>query len=113
MGKTITNEPDVSAARKRVGELASDMLKERISFIEGARELSSLRFDAAADENDVDFMVFVGIDSESDHLPIGDQKKLWSSESLLKLQPEIDETVDWAKRVGKDACISLSKRFGA
>ena len=113
MGKTVTNEPCVAAVRKRIAAIAGDMLSGQKPFLEGARELSSLRHEAAVDEDDEDFLVFVAIDSDTDSLPIGDQRKHWSHESLLKLQPEIDEAIAWAKAVGSDACASLLKRVGA
>ena len=113
MDKTVTNESYLAAARKRVAAVASDMLSGQTPFLEGARELSSLRHEAAVDEGDEDFLVFVAIDSDTDSLPIGDQRKHWSHESLLKLQPQIDDAIAWAKAVGSDACTSLLKRFGA
>jgi hypothetical protein len=113
MGKTVTNESYVADVRKRVAALASEMLSGQTPFLEGARELVSLRHEAAVEDDDADFLVFVRIDSDTDSLPIGDQRRHWSHGSLSKLQPEIDEATAWAKAVGTDACASLSSRFRA
>lgn len=50
-------------------------------MVEGARRLSGLRHDVRADD-DPDFLMFVGIDSESDGFPIGESRSLWDAAAL-------------------------------
>lgn len=66
MSTVITNETYTLSVRKRVGAVAFGMLSGEVGFIEGAIELASLRHEAAVEENDSDFMVFVVIASETD-----------------------------------------------
>ena len=99
--------------RNRVAAVARGMLSGDINFLEGAIELVSLRHKAEVEEADPDFMVFVVIESETDNLPIGKSRELWSKEALIKHQPEIDASVIWAKRIGTTACQSLIERFHA
>ncbi len=111
MTEHITNERYVASVRERVVAIARSMLEGSFSFLEGARTLSALRFEAAVREDDSDFMTFVAIDSETDDLPLGDVCKYWSKEALDKLDPEIKEAEEWAKNFGFKACESLVRRF--
>ena len=113
MSTVITNESYTLSVRKRVGALASGMLNGDVGFLEGAIELASLRHEAAVEETDPDFNAFVAISSETDNLPIGASRALWSKEALAKHQPEIDAAIVWAKKVGMAACQSLARRFHA
>lgn len=113
MSTVITNESYILSVRKRVGAVAFGMLSGEVGFIEGSIELASLRHEAAVEENDPDFMAFVVIASETDNLPTGASRALWSKEALAKHQPEIDAAIMWAKKVGLAACYSLAGRFHA
>lgn len=90
MPAALTNENYTLSVRKRVGAVAFGMLNGEVEFLEGAIELASLRHEAAIEENDTDFNAFVVIASETDNLPIGASRALWSKEALAKHQPEID-----------------------
>ncbi|AMC34456.1 DUF2489 domain-containing protein [Janthinobacterium sp. B9-8] len=113
MSIIITNESDVLSVRKRIGVIAFSMLDGEVGFLDGAIELASLRHEAAVEENDPDFMVFVVIASEIDHLPIGEPRVFWCKEALTKHQPEIEAKNAWAKSVGMSACLHLAERFYA
>ena len=98
-------------ARREIGRVAVAMLKGATSFIEGSRELSQLHFIAGL-EDDPDLIAFVGIDSETDALPMGELRKMWNADALAKLQPEIDRAEAWARKFGHSHCERLAKRFG-
>jgi hypothetical protein len=57
-------------ARLEIGRTARAIRDGVISYIEGAREITSLG-PAAGLERDPDVTLFIGISSESDALPIG------------------------------------------
>jgi len=97
--------------RKQVVAAAQAMLNGRLSFLVGSRKLAALRHEAGISVDDADFMVLVGIDSETDELPLGAVRIHWDVEALTMLQPEIDEAERWAAKVGVDACTSLIARF--
>ena len=98
-------------ARNEIGRVADAMLSGATSFIEGARKLSGLRFSANL-EQDPDLVPFVAIDSETDELPIGEVRKLWSADALERFQPKIARAEEWARQVGYSHCEQLAKRFG-
>lgn len=112
MSKYTTHEEYVHAMREQVVATAQAMLTGRLSFLVGSRKLAALRHEAGISVDDADFMIFVGIDSETDELPLGAVRVHWDVEALARLQPEMDEAEQWAAKVGADACASLIARFG-
>src|ERR1700677_209467 len=62
------------------------------------------------------FVVFVLVDSETDHLPLDpEEKKLWNPQVLIEKEKEIAEYTVWAeglKRNPRIACEAVIKRFG-
>jgi hypothetical protein len=112
MAERMTHQEYVEDVRCRIVEVARRMLEKRLSFIEGARELSELSHEADVAKDDDDFEVFRLIDSETDALPRGEVRKHWSDSALRKLQPEIKRAERWACKEGTEACVRLIKRFG-
>jgi len=108
----MINEKIVEKARADIGSIAADMLDELTDYIEGSIKLSRLRFDSDL-EDDKDLLVFVAIDSETDHLPFGDVREKWSLDALKRLEPEINKTIEWAKNLSLENCKSLAERFNA
>ena len=89
------------------------MLDESIHHLEGAIELSRLRHDAEVEVRDSDFQAFVLVSSETDDLPIGDQRRHWSKEALERHESEMRRSIQWAKEVSLAECKSLAERFSA
>lgn len=109
----MSHEEYVEKKRERVHELASGMLDGSVHYLEGAIELSSLRFEVEVSEDDQDFMAFTAVASEIDHLPIGAPRQYWSKVALKRHEPEIQEAIKWAKEFSLPQCRSLSERFSA
>jgi hypothetical protein len=86
------------------------MLAGNQTFIEGSRLIFELSFSAQL-ERDPDILPFVGIFSETDALPVGQERKLWNADALTRLQPEIERLESWARGFGTPHCHSLIKRF--
>lgn len=112
MSEYITNEQHTNSTRQKVVATAKAMLARELNFVVGARTICSLKDDAAVRSDDADFMIFVAIDSETDSYPLGDVRQYWNTDSLEKLQPEIQAAEDWAYKLGAQACSSLINRFG-
>jgi hypothetical protein len=60
---------------------------------------------------DPDFMPFVVVSSETDHLPIGIEALNWSDEALIRREPELKQAREWAMETVSAACGSLVTRF--
>ena len=98
-------------ARRAIFETAQAVLSGQLSYLEATRLLlNSLRI-VDVDENDVDLMPFVLINSECDHLPIGRQCEFWSVEALKGKAPELARSEEWAKRIAEEHVKNLLRRF--
>ncbi|MGC2778520.1 MAG: hypothetical protein WA418_23100 [Bradyrhizobium sp.] len=103
------NQPEVLDARKLILEAATGILSGGVSPIEGARRIAIHRF-AARLETDPDILPFVGIDSETDALPLGSDRVHWRAQSLDELQPTIDAAQARARDFADKHCRSLLQR---
>jgi len=99
----------VLKARRLIFETASKILSGAVLPIEGARIIAASRF-AARLQNDPDILPFVGIDSETDALPLGNERKHWQAQALAGLQPRIDQAQQWAREFGSGHCQNLLAR---
>ena len=108
----LSHEEYVLQQRRKVAKLASDVLEGDLSILEAAIEIAKFRFELDVDENDKDLLVFIGIESEIDHLPIGPERKYWNEDALKEKERQIKECETWAKEFGLKACKSLLDRFG-
>ncbi len=103
------NQSEVIAARRGILKAAADILSGAVSPIEGARAIARLRFDARLDA-DADILCFVGIDSETEVLPLGRDRAYWQAQTLTDLQGAIDDAQRWARDVAESRCRSLLAR---
>ena len=83
---------------------------EKISIIAASRILNSIRFELS-EENDEDFMFFVRVDSETDHLPVDWERKNWNKEALERKDREIEKYELFYKDEAFSACEKLIERF--
>ena len=63
-----------------------------------------MQFEMGLDENDKDILVFVGMDSESDNLPLCTERIYLSVETLKYKENEINSSEEWALDFGIEAC---------
>ncbi|MEI9961063.1 MAG: hypothetical protein WDM76_07975 [Limisphaerales bacterium] len=61
-------------------------------------------------EDDPDIITFVAIDSSTDHLPIGEIRKLWNPEVLMQKDKEIAECENFYRAQAREACERLIKK---
>ncbi|WP_315765505.1 MULTISPECIES: hypothetical protein [unclassified Bradyrhizobium] len=105
------NEAEIEAARDTVLKTAQDMLAGNLTYIEGARKIVVARWAARLNERDADILAFIGIDSETEALPVGPIRKYWQRSALDALQPEIDRSEAWARGFGERHCRNLIHRL--
>ena len=108
----MNHEEYIDSVRTRIGHAAKEMLNGNKNYLEGAIEIASLYHEAEIEENNTDFNIFIGISSETDHLPIGEMRKNWSKEALEKYEAEIQKTTKWAKDISLNQCNSLANKYG-
>jgi hypothetical protein len=83
-----------------------------VSYFEGALFVRDLQSACTVPSDDDDFMAFVVITSETDHMPAAKAQQYWATEALERLKPELAATELWAKGVASGACEHLIARFG-
>jgi hypothetical protein len=100
-------------AREAVVAVARALAAASVPFLEGVRQLDDLRFAATAPELDLnpDFMIFVAIASEADHLPPEGLRNLCSPQWLEKCDAEARSFEEFYGADVREACVRLISRF--
>ncbi len=86
--------------------LARQFLGGQLGVIAASRKLSPLRHQVWAELAEV-LVVFTGIDSETDTLPIGDVREHWSPEALERKDREIIEVENFHRQPATEAATRL------
>jgi hypothetical protein len=95
----MTHEPRVQVQR-----IAQMVLEDQIGILEATRALLPLLHGNPEIVLPDDYNLFRGIDSETDHLPLGSVRGTWHSDALLEKDREIARCEAlWRERV-RSAC---------
>ena len=105
------NEQFMNAKRSEVANTAQLVRDGEMSVVEGAWKLSALRHEVSRKDFDDDFMLFVAIASETDHLPVGEVRKQYSQDALRKADKEIEEVGKFYRAQVNATCEKLIARF--
>ncbi|MDH5822080.1 hypothetical protein QFW77_03605, partial [Luteimonas sp. RD2P54] len=103
----------VASCRARAAEIAAAILAGSMPLLDGCHLLDQLSSAVEVPDNDPDFGAFSLIQSETDALPIGQARGLWTRDALAGLEPEIQSATIWAEPIALPACKSVVARFGA
>lgn len=107
----MSEDQEIERSKARVVEIAQMMLDGRIHLLEGVRKLGSLWFDIEDRENSA-FLTIVGIDSETDHLPLGAVRAHWAKSALDIKDQEINAYLERNKDDIFSACKELLDIYG-
>lgn len=111
MDRPALDEKEMDA-RHHLVAITKEMLEKKLTFIEGASKILALKDNiGGVSDGDIDFDAFVAIVSETDHLPLHEQRDLWSSSALAKLESEFYKRELWASKFATEACQNLITRF--
>ena len=72
-----------TALKSQCTEVCQAIIDESIGIVEGVRSLVSLSFSLEC-EDEQPFLGFRGIDSQSDHFPLGELREHWDKNSLAR-----------------------------
>jgi hypothetical protein len=86
----MTNLEHIESRQRDLVKIAKAVLNSEVGIILGSRIIQSFRPELAADF-DPDFMAFVAVDSDTDHLPVDEERNNWSAEALARKDIEIAE----------------------
>ena len=90
--------------------VARGMLNGAIGIVAGAREIARMQF-VSTTQYDRDVLVFVGIASESDHLPLGEIRQQWAPEALRVKDEELQSYEARVRERAFRACEGLIARY--
>jgi len=94
-----------------IAKIAQAIIDGEIRLIEGARRIAILSHQLSY-KADQDILYFIGLDSEANDHPLGEERLLWNSESLSKLDLEVFEYEKCCMNEALLICKRLVKRFG-
>jgi prolyl-tRNA editing enzyme YbaK/EbsC (Cys-tRNA(Pro) deacylase) len=85
---------------RELHNLCTIVLKGRYLLIEASRRIPALLKDVQLDCK-IKTDIFIGIDSSTDYLPLGNVRELWQKEALAKLEDEIADSERWAHEIAR------------
>ncbi len=98
--------------RQRIVEVARGILDGSTGIIAGARQLRAFcGGHGRIDEFDPDFLTFIGIDSETDDLPVGESRRHWAAGALAKKDVEIARCEALYRAAACEGAARLVARF--
>jgi hypothetical protein len=104
------NEEHRQFLSRKIVAAAQSILSGELGVIAGARQLCGLGHQVGADD-DADFTFFVAIDSESDHLPIGEVRQHWNPEALRAKDAEIASFEAFYREKAFEICRRLIEKY--
>jgi hypothetical protein len=111
MTERMSHEEYVARQRRRVATLARQILAGELDVLDGSSKIAALRGEIEIALDDDDLMAFVGVVSETDHLPIGAEALNWSDDALARKEPDVRRAREWASKVVRQPCENLLARF--
>ena len=101
---------DVESKRRDAVEIATGVINGSINPIEGCRRLVWLDEDLNM-ENDKSFLALAGMESETDHWPLGEAKENYSPAYLQKVEKEEREYLASARDEIVQACREIIEKL--
>ncbi len=97
-------------AEKEIVKTAKGMLSGDIQIIIGCRIIKSLRHQTDRPDDEI-FTPFIGIDSQTDHYPLGNVRDLCDPNYLARVDKEMEEFLCFASECIREACCDLIKKL--
>lgn len=101
----------IEEQEQEIVRVAHRLLSGEVSIIEGSREMTRVHFRSHSDERDEEFLTFIGIASETDHLPVGDVRRHWAEDALVLKDTEITEAEEFFRERAIKAARILIHRY--
>jgi hypothetical protein len=99
-------------ARAEMRDIAKRFLAGELGVIEASRALSPFWDMVSQEDLEPHIRAFVGINSDTDALPVGDVREYWASEALVGKDREISDAEakwrDWGREAA-EAIVQLLK----
>ena len=99
--------------RSEARHLSKAVLSGELDILEAAPRLWAVLQRLGLDWDDEDSSAFGLIASETEHLPVGQQRLHWSEQALERKEPRVVEARKWAEEFGMPACQRVASRWGS
>jgi hypothetical protein len=111
------SESDLASVERKKCEaidVATRVVNGKVGILAASRVLSRLGHDLVPDTRiDPDFVVFIALDSQTDHLPLEDQRHNWAPAAFAQKQLEVARWEEHSREQVVEACRSIIDRLGA
>jgi len=111
MTRTILNEVKHTQLCTDATSLAKLILADEGDYLHNVSKLNSLRFELGKNEFDEDFIIFIEVCSETDHIPYGKARENCSSKWLEQCDNELSEIKTYYRNKIENSCKSVIERF--
>jgi len=101
----------VLQSRQQIVEVAQAMLDGKLGILEGCQRLVGYRWDVDPEQEDRELLGILGIQSQTDHLPVGRAREHWSPEALRAKDTEIAENETFFRESALQCCLVLVERY--
>ena len=96
--------------KQQIVDICRAAVRGEIGVIDASRKLRNLQYQLF-ESIDHDFLCFIAIESETDHLPVGNERQYWNKEVLIEKDKEIAAYESDVKQKFLDACNQVIERF--
>ena len=104
--------PLAGSPQNQIAAVAQGMLSGEVGIVEGCRRLVQLS--SRLDEGDDGlFAPIVAVESETEDLPLGEARSLWSAEALASKDREVSVYLGQVGETVLEVCRTLVKRYAA
>lgn len=110
MTSPATNQEHRQFLSHKIVTAARSIISGELGVVAGARQLCDLGHQIGADR-DPDFTYFIGVESESDHLPLDEVRKHWNPEALRAQDAELAEFERRNRDQAFEVCRSLIQKY--
>jgi len=103
----MTHDKWVKLKRAEALATANGMRSGQLGVIEGSRRLVALAESVDLPRHEALFMPFVAIESQTDHLPIGEQEQFWAPDALALKRDQVAAAETLHRADALSACAEL------
>jgi len=96
---------------REIVAVATAMIGGEINLIEGCREINGLLHEIDDPAHRDLHRPFIGVDSETDHLPFGELRKLWHPDFLPQVDEEVERYLTSRRSMIIEACQRIIQAF--
>lgn len=104
----MSHEDYVATRRRRAYAVADAVIRGEMGAVEGSRVLSRMQNELDLGKVETDLMLtFIGVDSETDDLPLGDERDLWNPQALSEKDADLQAYQAKVQEPVRKACSRL------